>query len=68
VKAGEAVAILLPPGIDKINVSVTDVNGKRIKEYTGVTGFITAPLQAGLFLLQIQLPDGKTETHRLIVE
>ncbi len=67
VAAGALLSLSLPEGVSKVNVSVYDLAGKLIRHYADVSDSITPPENMGVYLLQIQLPDGTVETQKIVV-
>ncbi len=68
VKAGQPVTLNLPDGVDRVSVRIYDMNGNLKQQQSNVRQSVNMPNQHGIYLLQIQLPNGNIETQRIIVE
>ncbi len=68
VKAGQTLYLNLPDGVDKVTVRLYDMNGNLKKQQSGVQQAVSMPNQHGIYLMQVQLPNGNVETQRIIVE
>jgi hypothetical protein len=67
VKAGQAISIALPEGVNEATVRIFDLSGAPVKQENGVRK-ATAPTQPGLYLLQVELLGGATSVQRIVVE
>lgn len=68
VTAGRPLNVKLPGGISSTNIRIIDLSGRLIQQSENVSGTLYAPIQPGIYLLQIQLPDGNQSVQKIIVE
>jgi hypothetical protein len=68
VQAGQQVTIVLPQEVSSVTVRMIDINGNSVRTQKNVTSAVSAPAKPGIYLLQIQLPDGSVDIQKLIVE
>jgi hypothetical protein len=67
VAAGQSLSLSLPEGVNNVTVRIYDINGRMVRQQGNVRNSITAPVQTGVFLLQIILPDGSINIQKIIV-
>jgi photosystem II stability/assembly factor-like uncharacterized protein len=68
VMAGQPLNVQLPEGVHSVNIRVIDISGHSAQLHKNVSTTLAAPTQPGLYLLQIQLPDGSITIQKIIVE
>jgi hypothetical protein len=69
VKAGQAIRTLLPDGAGgSATVRIYDLNGTLISEQLAVNASVTAPANAGMYFLLLELPNGQTAVQRIVVK
>jgi|GEM_PF-5585217 len=66
VEAGQLLHINLPEHITEANVNIYNTTGVLVHQQRG-TQSIIAPKQIGLYILEVQLPDGRRKVQRVIV-
>ncbi|MDR0295035.1 MAG: carboxypeptidase regulatory-like domain-containing protein [Prevotellaceae bacterium] len=68
VNAGQLLTLNLPEGVDKVNVNIYDISGNLVRQQKDVHSAVTAPSYAGMYIMEIQLPDGTKHALQIIVK
>jgi hypothetical protein len=68
VKAGQTIHVVLPQEIRSAAIRIIDINGNTVRLQKNVKDAVSAPAQSGMYLLQIQSPDGNVSVQKIIVE
>jgi len=67
VGAGQLLNLSLPDGIDKVNIRIYNLSGNLVRQQDGVVHAVTMPNQTGVYILEIQLPDGTKNIQQVVV-
>ncbi|MCL2098058.1 MAG: M6 family metalloprotease domain-containing protein [Bacteroidales bacterium] len=67
VGAGQLLNLNLPDGVNKVNIRIYNMNGNLVRQQDGVANAVTMPNQAGIYIMEIQLPDGTKTTQKVVV-
>jgi hypothetical protein len=67
VGAGQLLNLNLPEGVGKVNVRIYNVSGNLVRQQDGVDNAVTMPSNTGMYIIEIQLPDGTRNTQQVIV-
>jgi uncharacterized protein YjdB len=67
VRAGQPISLALPEGVGAATVRIFGLNGALLRQENGVRQAI-APENAGIYLLQVELPSGAKSVLRIAVE
>ena len=68
VEAGQLLTINLPEEVNTVNVNIYDLSGNLVSRQSTVHCAVSMPGQAGMYIIEIQLPDGSKETLQVIVK
>ena len=67
VNAGQLLHIDLPENVTVVNINIFNTTGALVYQQQGIQSII-APSQTGLYVLEVQPPDGTRKVQRLIVK
>jgi len=67
VGAGQLLNLSLPDGIDKVNIRIYNLSGNLVRLQDGVAHTVTMPNQTGVYIVEIQLPNGTKDIHQVVV-
>jgi len=67
VGAGQLLNLSLPDGVDNVNIRIYNLSGSLVRRQDGLAHAVTMPNQPGMYLLEIQLPDGTKKIHQVVV-
>ena len=68
VDAGSLLNINLPDNVTTVMVNFYNLSGNLVRQQKEVSGSVIAPNNTGLFIMEIQLPDGTKSIHQIIIK
>ncbi|MDR0687609.1 MAG: SusF/SusE family outer membrane protein [Prevotellaceae bacterium] len=69
VNAAQRIGITLPDGVGgSVAVRIYDLSGTLVGEQRMVNASVTAPANAGMYILLLELPNGQTAAQRIVVK
>ena len=68
VGAGQLLNINLPQDVNSVNVNIYNLSGNLVRQQKGVHSAVTMPYQTGMYIIEIQLPDGTKDVQQVIVK
>ncbi|MCL2097528.1 MAG: carboxypeptidase regulatory-like domain-containing protein [Bacteroidales bacterium] len=67
VNAGGILNLSLPEELNNLTVNIYDLNGNLVRQQKAIYNAVIMPHQSGMYIIEIQLPDGMKHVQQVVV-